>query len=313
MAENEIMDPAPTPENQPQPSGETQPAPTEPAINLDSTIQMDGKEVSIRELLDQNSRLGELEAYRSAASTVMKGAAVPQETRESAMRYVLGSEGYTQDQIEAHIDLTRQMADDVDSGEYENPAPQPENYEQMQQMEQQRAMEEQRIRDMEARQARLGVDMLKRDLNEAVDAAMETNDKIKTLVEKSRELGGDEGLDQRIAGIREEVQRATMESLRARKSRGETFDKSWFSQETTKAADSVYQRIRSVIGDPDKIQRAPETASEQDSFISTPPVEAPEFAKGDNIGDVQSKSRDWTTDTLARLAADVSDGGETKL
>lgn len=301
MAENETPTPqqaAPTPEVATPPSGEQSPA----SINLDSKITFEGKEVSVGDLIKENQRISGLEEYQQNARTLMAGEQSSLDQRESAMRYLLSKEGYSPDQIETHIQTARGMMDTPETPQ-ESPAPGP----------QPNPQDEARIRQMEDQQNRMNVDMLRRDLDTAVQGVMGSNDKIKTLIEKSKQLAGDEGLEGRISNIRDEVKRATMDNLRARKSRGERFDNSWFNQETNKAADAVYERIRSVIGDPDKIQRAPETASDADSFVNKPPVAEPTFEKGDNPGTALNKSHDWTVDTLSRLADDVSQGGESRL
>ena len=74
----------------------------------------------------------------------------------------------------------------------------------------------------------------------------------------------------------------------------------------------MYDKFRSVIGDPDKIQRSPETATDSDSLFNKPPVEPPKFEKGDSMGDINVKTREWTLDTLLRGARDGSSGGESK-
>jgi hypothetical protein len=302
MAENETPMETPTPQTGVPPtptSGETSPPPQ--GLNLDSKITFDGKEVSVGDLINENRKISDLEEYQKNATTLMGGTDVPQEKRESAMRYLLSREGYLPDQIEAHIAEARKMTMDQQPDQ-QQAAPQ-------QDFSQERA----RIAEMERQQTKMSVELLKKDLDTAVGRVMEDNPKIKTLVEKSKQLGGEEGLEQRIRGIREEVRRSTMDNMRTRKSRGETFDNSWFIQETTKAADAVYERIRSVIGDPDKIQRAPETASEADSFVNKPPVADPIFERGDNMGTASTKSHDFTTDTLARLADDIGRGGQSKI
>ena len=302
MAENENPAPAPeqaapTPEVA-SPSGEQTPA----SMNLDSKITFEGKEVSVGDLIKENQKIADLETYNANARVLMAGESAPVQDRENAMRYLLSKEGYTSDQIEAHIKTARDMMDPQETPQNQA-APEPQAPPQ----------EDPRIKQMQEQQNRMNVDMLRRDLDNAVQNVMGSNQKIQTLIEKSKQLAGEEGLDARIASIRDEVQRATMDNLRSRKSRGERFDNSWFNQETNRAADAVYERIRSVIGDPDKIQRAPETASSADSFVNKPPVAEPTFEPGDNMGSAQNKSHDWTVDTLSRLANDVSQGGESRL
>lgn len=303
MAENET----PQQEQTMTPTPEAQaPPPIQPAaLNLDSKVTFDGKEVSVGELIQQNQRIGDLEEYQENASRLMTND-TPVPERENAMRYMMSKQGYSSDQIEQHIITTREMTSDMN--QEQQPTPNSPN-----ETEQAFARERARLADMESRQSRMGVDMLRRDLESAVSDTMGNNTKMQTLLRRSKELVGDEGYDQRVESIQEEVRRTTMNNLQSRKSRGETFDNSWFIQETNKAADAVYERIRSVIGDPDKIQRAPETASETDSFVNNPPVPLPTFEKGDNMGSATTKSHDWTSDTLSRLALDVSQGGESKI
>ena len=288
----------------PEPQATEAPAPAPAEVNLDSKITFDGKEVSVSELIEQNREVDRLREYRENATALMQGDNVPTEKREQAMRYLLAQEGYASSQIEEYIQATREASMPPQENQI------PENPQQPQQMSQEDRL---RMAELESRQARLNVEMMKRDLDTAVENTMAHNPRIRALVNKSKELNGDEGADSRIDSIREEVRRATMDQMRQRKSSGERFDNTWFNQETEKAADAVYERIRSVIGDPDKIQRAPETASDADSFVNTPPVAAPNFEKGDNMGSAQTKSHDWTVDALSRLAQDASDGGETKL
>ena len=73
----------------------------------------------------------------------------------------------------------------------------------------------------------------------------------------------------------------------------------------------MYDKFSSVIGDPDKIQRSPETAAEENLF-NKPPVNPPKYEKGDDMGDINVKARDWTLDTLLRGAQEGAAGGESK-
>jgi len=103
-----------------------------------------------------------------------------------------------------------------------------------------------------------------------------------------------------------------MQSLRDRRAAGENFNPAWFSEEAGKASQTVYDKFRSVIGDPDKIQRSPETATDSDSLFNKPPVETPVYEKGDSMGDINVKTREWTLDHLLRGAKEGAAGGESK-
>jgi len=103
-----------------------------------------------------------------------------------------------------------------------------------------------------------------------------------------------------------------MDNLKKRRASGETFNANWFDEEAGKATKFVYDKFRSVIGDPDKIQRSPETATDSDSLFNKPPVDPPEFEKGDDMGALSVKSHDWTLDTLLRGAREGASGGKSK-
>ena len=299
----------PTPEvEQPSTQESTQEsAPT--TLNLDQPVKIDGQEVNLSDVIEGYRAAGTLAEYRQHASSLMNSEGMSSDEREYSMRYLLASEGYTPTQIEEYVTASREVTNSVDMEEdvdqSQNSAP-----------ENQPAQDEaarQRITQMEEQQNRLSVDMLKRDLESGLDSVMGTNPTVQKLLNKSRSLAGEEGYSERVESIRNEIQRVTLDSMRSRRNRGEKFDKSWFDQETNKAADTVYQRIRSVIGDPDKIQRAPETASSADNFLSKPPVKDPAFEQGDDMGTSTDKAHDYTVDALSRLAADLDSGGESRI
>ena len=169
-----------------------------------------------------------------------------------------------------------------------------------------REQEQQRMANIEDRQQRLGAEMMKKELNSALDKTMNSHESIAKL------MGLESGGDNRKEVLRHEVEASMLDSLRRRRTAGENFNPSWFAEEAGKAAKSVYDKFSSVIGDPDKIQRAPETATENDSLFNKPPVDPPSYQKGDSMGDINNKAREWTLDTLLRSANDGATGGESK-
>ena len=315
MAENEVIE---------QPGGNvpavesTQEPTAQPTIDVNATVKVGDSEVPISELVNGYQKLGSLEEYQKNASMLVRGTGSNSEERNSAMRYVLEAEGYSPAQIESHIQATQNFYDqesqeqqETSSMEENTPTPQEQAPEGQSPVIDEAAREE--IERVRSQNNQMMVDMLNRDLQDSMQRVMGSNENIRTLLDKSKQLAGEEGFDERRANIESEVQRIAMEGMRSRRNRGEKFDKSWFDQETTKAADMVYQRVRSVIGDPDKIQRAPETVSEFDSFISKPPAPDPKWEKGDNMGTASNKARDFTVDTLSRIAGDMSSGGNSRL
>lgn len=299
--QNQVMDSAPAPEA-------STPEPETPAsVDVNARVEVGGKEVPIADLMSAYGKVSELENYKRAASAVMKGDQVPDTDRENAMRYLMQSEGYTPSQIEEYIQESKQVyTQTVEAEKMINEEPTPN----------QPVVDEAARGQLDALQkqnSQMMVDMLKTNLSTSMEKTMSQNQSIQTLINKSRQLNGEEDLGNRVNSIRDEVQRMALENMRQRRSRGEKFDKAWFDEETNKAADTVYQRIRSVIGDPDKIQRAPETASDVESFMKKPAVPAPNFEIGDRVGDVHSKAHDFTVDQLSRLAGDLAQGGESRI
>ena len=101
---------------------------TQPAMNLDSTIQVDGEEVSVKDLLNARDEAAKLREYNEHAKTLIAPAGSDTETRENAVRYLMTQEGYSPADIEEYIQFTNNPAP-AQEAEYE-PEPQPAPVEQ---------------------------------------------------------------------------------------------------------------------------------------------------------------------------------------
>ena len=301
-------------ENTPQEAPQTEVTESQPSINLDSTVQVDGQEVSIKELINTRDEVAQLKEYNEQARKLMSPTGTNDATREQAIRYLMTQEGYTPDDINQYINWTNEMGQEPEQ-QYEQPQyeePQPQEGLTEEQLQQQyyqeqmmREQDQERMREIEARQSRIGTEMMKKEMSNAIDSTMSSNDQISKLLGINEESGGRKDV------IRQEVEAAMMASLRQRRASGENFNNSWFTEEAGKAAKTVYDKFSSVIGDPDRIQRAPETAA-QDSLFNKPPVDPPKYEKGDDMGKINNKTRDWTLDTLLRGAQEGAAGGESK-
>ena len=291
---------------------------TQPTMNLDSTIQVDGEEVSVKDLLNARDEAARLREYNEKAKILIKPSGSTDVERESAVRYLMSQEGYTPEDIEQYLSWQKSAGEEVAETyaqeELEQELPnstaqpnEPNDQELKRQYEEQLYMQEQerqRMENIEKRQEKLGADMMRRQLNESLEKAFNSDENLKKLMSLSDSDG-------RSDILKSEVESAMMDSLRQRRAAGETFNSNWFTEEAGKATKFVYDKFRSVIGDPDKIQRAPETATE-DSLFNKPPVDPPKYEKGDSMGDINVKTRDWTLDTLLRGAREGAAGGESK-
>ena len=285
----------------------------EPSINLDSTVKVDGEEISVRDLLNSRDEATKLKEYNEHAKTLISSGQHSDEARETSVRYLMSQEGYTPEEINEYVNWSQNVGTDEPSEQpvYEQPTPtyqeeetQNDYYQQYQQETAMREQENNRMHEIEERQHRLGADMMKKELSTAIDSTFTSNEAIQKLM--SIESGG----DNRQQIIKSEIENATLDGLRRRRAGGESYNPNWFAEEASKAAQLVYDKFRSVIGDPDKIQRSPETATDSDSLFNKPPVEPPKYEKGDNMGDINVKAREYTLDHLLRGAQDT--GGESK-
>ena len=224
-------------------------------------------------------------------------------------------EGYNQEQISNYINALNQTEQEpIEGAEMQEtpaqPEPQPINNPEY---EQALNYQQERINQLEAQQKKENTQSLKADLNIAVDNSFKNNNDMKILLQKLNSINGSEGNDARLDLMKQEIMTETMNNLRNRKNAGGIFDKSWFAEETNRATDSVVAKFRTVIGDPNRIQRAPETASELHSFINSKPVEPPKYESGDRVmGKGDTKAKQYTNDALSRLAAEINLGGETR-
>jgi hypothetical protein len=287
----------------------------EPAIDLDATVKVDGEEISVRDLLTSRDEATKLKEYNEHAKTLISSGQHSDQDRETSVRYLMSQEGYTPEEINEYVNWSQDVGTDAPAAQpvYEQPTPVaqeeevPQNEDYYQQYQQETAMREQenqRMHEIEERQHRLGADMMKKELSTAIDTTLTNNEYIQKLM--SIESGG----ENRKGVLKNEIENATLEGLRIRRAGGESYSNAWFAEEASKAAQLVYDKFRSVIGDPDKIQRSPETATNSDSLFNKPPVEPPKYEKGDNMGDINVKAREYTLDHLLRGAQDT--GGESK-
>ena len=146
-------------------------------------------------------------------------------------------EGYTPQDIEEYITWTNQPPEPQEESVEMQPAPElfkpqaEENYDPdqlllQQQQEQYRMQQEllmqeqeqQRLNQIEDRQQRLGAEMMKKELNNALNNTISTDENIKKL------MGLESGGENRQEVLRHEVEAAMLESPRTRRAAGENFN-----------------------------------------------------------------------------------------
>ena len=93
-----------------------------------------------------------------------------------------------------------------------------------------REQEQQRMNQIEDRQQRLGAEMMKKELHNALKNTMSTNEDIKKLMRIESEG------ENRQEVLEHEVESTMLEALRNRRAAGENFNPNWFIEEASNAA-----------------------------------------------------------------------------
>ena len=319
MSEESTPTETPSPVEAAQQAAETpapeQPAQTETIEVTDQKFKVDGQEYTSSQIAEQTRELEMLREYQKAAGNLMKAETVEMTAeRESDMRFVMAYEGYEENQINQQIENIK-MATNSEQPQNNGVVPHqsPEASAQEPVVDPRVDEMEQRVQTMEAREKQMRVQQLESKLNDAVNLA-QGGEEISKITSSFKRIHGDEGHSERMDILGEDIHREMVSYLRKVRSGGGSISDDAIKQASEMAADTVAKRYRTVIGDPDKLGRSPETATGQTQFFQKKPVEAPNFIPGkDSSGSTFDKARKFAEDTLLDIAHDVSAGGNTKL
>ena len=150
---------------------------------------------------------------------------------------------------------------------------------------------------------------LKESMEKQISSAMDSHNDLKVLKEWINSTRSSEDLSSVFSNISENVRQSALENLRTKRNMEGRFDESWLEEAVNKAAAKVAKDLLTVIGDPSKIGRVPETAGQTETLSRRKPVELPDN-KGKSFGEVEGQLRDWTTDQILRSLSDP--GGDSK-
>lgn len=310
------------PDTQTNPAADPAPTAQDPSpdsvgtLDLSQKVKVDGSDMTVQELVSSHEKRKGLEKFREQAGILMQGPSYDPQSYESAVRYVMSDQGWSPAQIDEYVEMQRNP---TPSGESDMP---PQDHEPAQpaadpalddeydgRFDEQ---EEQNLRIQE-RLDRVEVDGLRTALNESLDRVLDSDPHIGKMLTKAKELGGADSDPKRRELLRKEIADATLQRMRSRRSREGHLDRNWFREESQKAAESVAERYRTVIGDPDLLMRVPETAAGQDSLRKPEPVVIPKHEIGRSPSDGMAIAKKYTKDSLLELAAEVATGTKTKV
>lgn len=294
-----------TPEN-----SEVVETPPQEVINLDRTVRVGGEDIPVSELVKAREDLefmrndySKLVQFRDATSKVMRQD-VDSDVREQAAREVLVGMGYKGDQIEEYVSEWMQSQQQEqqgnqsmsknDDGAEDNSAEQVANA-----IIQAQNQAEQTSQEMN----RMKAEQLNSRMNAQIMMGLDYNKDAITMLSKLEEINGKEASFAAKTAFERDIREQSLNNLRARRSAAGTFEEAWVSEETAKATDQVLAKYRSVIGDPNKLGRAPETDSSTNAIFSRPAVQAPRWKSGMKPGDAETALDAYNKDALSRLAA----------
>jgi hypothetical protein len=284
--------------------------------DLDMMVEVDGEMVRIRDLVDTVQKAGELlpeidtlREFQEATNRFIRRDGEQHEIADAASKMLAGV-GYTDQEIKEYVrDWTRSQNETEDDGE-ETAEEAEEDTQEEPEMTQQNDPRYERL-ERETKQMRLR--MMQEEMKKGVVSAIDENGEIAKMLMGLDKSRGREHATGAYQAIQDQVRKATLDRLYDRRDKsGGNFSEDWIQEEAAKAAAEVARSYATVIGDLDSLGRTPETVSEMDTITSKPPVPAPEFKKGMDRGSIDTAVREFNTDTLTRLALDVSAGGDTK-
>lgn len=291
-----------------------------PVVDMDARVRAGGQEIPVSELLKAKEDLeylrqdySKLVSFRDATSKVMRPDVDPS-VKEQAARQLLMDMGYRNEEVENYVQdwmsnqnqgASTRMTDTTNNrGGTDDDNSAEEVAQAILQAQQEAARANEELNRMKA-------DHLNNKLNTQIVMGLEMNEGARTMLGKLQEINGKEALTGARAAIERDIRQQTLDNLRSRRTAAGTFEEAWISEESARATDQVLAKYRSVIGDPNRLGRAPETDSSASAFLNRKPVSAPKWKPGMSTGDMETALDAYNKDALNRLVAGLdteSDG-----
>jgi len=291
--------------------GETNKGGATGVLDLDAKVKVGGKELTIKDIIAAKeaaeAKSSEYDQYKTATETLLQGDSVDAAKRSESLRHVLSKAGYAPEDIEEYVKSldpgTSKPADNEGEKKVETTKTAPD------------AATAAELKQLREEMDRHRVQSLKKALHASAAEVLDSHPNMSLLFKALKDLRGEEGLAEAKNRIAEEIQRETINRLKIRSSTtGRRVEEDWLAEESQGAAEAVYKGYLSVIGDPNKLKRAPETVTGQDVLLRSKPIPTPTYEKGkDDMGTTTTKVREWNTDVLSRLALEDGEGGEGKV
>jgi hypothetical protein len=159
---------------------------------------------------------------------------------------------------------------------------------------------------------RMKAEQLNTRLNAQVMLGLETNQSARTMFDKLGEINGKDALASARSAIEKDIRQQTLDNLRSRRTAAGVFEEAWIPEESARATEQVLAKYRSVIGDPNRLGRAPETDSGASAILNRPAVQPPRWKSGTSNGDIEAALDAYNKDALSRLVAGLDNGSDSR-
>jgi hypothetical protein len=291
---------------------------SQPALDLDATVRVGGQEIPIRELVEARENLeylqqdySKLVAFRDATTKVMRPD-VDTEVREQAARQLLVDMGYRGEEVDTYVrDWMQGQTEGTQMSTTSNTEPDNDGSDQSAEEVANAILQAQQQAQSATEQLnRMRAEQLNSRMNTQILVGLDMDKDARTMLGKLEEINGKEASAAARAAFERDIRQQTLENLKSRRAAAGTFEEAWISEESAKATSEVLAKYRSVIGDPNRLGRAPETDSSASAFANRKPVSAPTWKPGVSSGDIETALDAYNKDALTRLAAGLDTGSD---
>lgn len=294
---------------------------TPPAVvDMDTRVRAGGQEIPVADLLKAKEELeylkqdySKLVSFRDATAKVMRPDVDPT-VKEQAARQLLIDMGYRGNEVDRYVQdwMANQQGDTMATEPTDNNVGGDDDDRSAEQVAEAIMAAQRQAAAAQEELQRMKAEQLNNRLNAQVMLGVETNQAARTMFDKLGEINGKDALVSARAAIEKDIRQQTLENLRSRRTAAGVFEEAWISEESARATEQVLAKYRSVIGDPNRLGRAPETDSGASAILNRPAVPAPRWKPGVSNGDIEAALDAYNKDALSRLIAEIDTGSDSR-
>lgn len=269
------------------------------ALDLDSKVKIDGKEVSVADLVATHKKAQEMQSSLAAAQRTLESAKIlygksspTAAAAEEAFRNLLEVAGRTPEEIEREIAETKGGG----SNSQQQQSPQPQ-----QRQQQQPEPVDRKMLDLLQKATSLQVT---ENMRAEVEKALKKSADLKAYVKHIEERDGAEAAEAFFDSNFKQAYNTLQMTISAQLDKTDDVSIA-FGEKLSKAAEEAAKEIvgkaRQYLGDPKRLGKSAGVASGEDPFqISDKPVERPRYEKGMATADLEARFEERMTDRLVR-------------